>query len=76
MTSTDNTFVPKAWFGLSNYPIGGRMAKPRTAGLTMVIDKGLGLSETRDLMELAGDYLVVLKVSFGSSALYPMAVLR
>ncbi|MHB0886483.1 MAG: phosphosulfolactate synthase [Bacillota bacterium] len=65
-----------AWTEFSAYPIQGRSPKPRMTGLTMVIDKGLGLNETEDLMALAGDYIDLVKISFGSSALYPPPVLR
>lgn len=53
-----------------------RAAKPRSNGLTMVLDKHLGLSGTRDLIETAGSYIDVLKLGWGSSALYPETVLR
>jgi phosphosulfolactate synthase len=42
----------------------------------MVIDKGLGLRQTRDLLELAGHCVDYLKLSFGTSALYPLDVLK
>ncbi len=42
----------------------------------MVLDKGMGLGETRDLLDLAGGYVDLIKISFGSSALYPPEVLR
>jgi phosphosulfolactate synthase len=42
----------------------------------MVIDKGLGLGETGDLLDLAGEYIDLMKISFGSSALYPPKVLQ
>ncbi|HHT47921.1 MAG TPA: phosphosulfolactate synthase [Firmicutes bacterium] len=54
----------------------GRCGKPRQTGCTMLLDKRLGLSETRDLLELAGDYIDIIKLTFGTSALYPEAVLR
>lgn len=66
----------KAWVGVFDYPIPGRKTKPRQEGLTMLIDKGLGLAETRDLLELAGDYIDFLKLSFGSSALYSRELLE
>ncbi len=61
---------------LSGFPLPGRCAKPRQTGCTMVSDKRLGLSETRDLLELAGDYIDLIKLTFGTSALYPETVLR
>ncbi|MBI2874309.1 MAG: phosphosulfolactate synthase, partial [Firmicutes bacterium] len=65
-----------AWREVLEDPIRGRDGKPRTSGLTMVIDKGLGLAQTRDLLELASDYIDLLKISFGTSALYPETLLR
>ncbi len=66
----------KAWGDAFDFPLLGRSAKPRTNGLTMVIDKGLGLSETRDLLELAHDYIDYLKLTFGTSAFYAIGLLR
>lgn len=67
---------PKAWDGVIAYPVPGRLHKPRTDGLTMVMDKGLGLTATRDLLELAADYIDLMKLAFGTSALYSAAFLR
>lgn len=66
----------KAWDGVLSAPVEGRMAKPRNSGWTMVIDKGLGLAATEDLLDLAGDYIDLLKLSFGTSAFYPAEMLR
>lgn len=44
-----------------------RTAAPRTKGLTMVIDTGLGVGATEDLLEVAGDYIDLWKLSFGTS---------
>lgn len=62
--------------GVLQAPLDGRRAKPRQSGLTMVIDKGLGLGETTDLMNMAADYMDIVKVSFGTAALYPLEQLR
>jgi phosphosulfolactate synthase len=42
----------------------------------MVIDKGLGLHAFEDLMQTAGAYIDVLKLGFGTSALYSSEILR
>jgi len=42
----------------------------------MVIDKGLGLTETRELLEMASDYIDLIKLGFGTSALYSIPLLR
>jgi len=58
------------------FPIKGRTEKPRSNGLTMVIDMGSGLSETRDLLEYAGRYIDIFKISSGTAALYDEKILR
>ncbi|MFW5985110.1 MAG: phosphosulfolactate synthase [Halanaerobiaceae bacterium] len=57
-------------------PISKREEKPRSEGLTMVLDKGLGLLSLRNLIETAGQYIDLIKLSFGSSFLYPEKILR
>ena len=52
-----------------------RTAKPRHAGVTMVIDTGLGLSQCGDLLEMADRWIDHWKLSFGTSALLPKPVL-
>ncbi len=51
-------------------PLAGRLAKPRTTGWTMVLDKGMGVARTRDFLELAAPYVDFLKLTFGSPLLY------
>jgi phosphosulfolactate synthase len=57
-------------------PIPGRTAKPRSTGITMVIDKGLPLTATRSLFELGAAYIDLLKLGFGTIALYPTELLK
>jgi len=66
----------KAWEGVFHMPEPGRSMKPRTNGLTMVLDKGLGRYAVEDLMATAADYIDFLKLSFGTSAFYDEKVLR
>lgn len=47
-----------------------RAAKPRTTGLTMVIDTGIGQLTYQDMVESAGRYIDFIKLGFGTSALY------
>jgi len=61
---------------LLRFPLPGYSSKPRQVGYTMVLDKRLGLNETFDLLELAGDYIDTIKLTFGTSALYPESILR
>lgn len=53
-----------------------RSAKPRTTGITLVLDRMLGLSATRDFLELAGEYVDFIKLSFGTSVLLDEGLLR
>ncbi|MBF8377591.1 phosphosulfolactate synthase [Alicyclobacillus mali] len=57
-------------------PLGARSGKPRTSGITMVIDKGLSLAETESLLSMAAPIIDVLKLGFGTSAVYPEHILR
>lgn len=59
-----------------NPPMAGRTAKPRTSGVTMVIDKGLGITQTRDLFDLAGRYVDYWKLPFGTAHFYPTEILK
>jgi phosphosulfolactate synthase len=58
----------KSFDGVFTMPVPGRTVKPRTDGVTMVIDKGLGLNAARDLIESAGDFIDFIKLTFGTSA--------
>ncbi len=63
------------WEGILSPPLPGRKQKPRTTGITMLIDKGLTIRETGDLLSLNDPYLDFIKLTFGTAALYPKAVL-
>ena len=58
----------KAFDGVFEMPVPGRSVKPRNEGLTMIIDKGLGLNATQDLLDAAGDVIDFIKLTFGTSA--------
>lgn len=64
------------WDPVVGAPAGERSEKPRRQGLTMVIDKGLGLYQTDDLLNLCAPYIDFIKLGFGTSVLYPKDVLR
>ncbi|WP_010274073.1 phosphosulfolactate synthase [Paenibacillus senegalensis] len=57
-------------------PSGRRAAKPRLKGKTMIIDKGIGLYRFEDLLVTAAEHIDMIKLGFGTSALYPPPVLR
>lgn len=66
----------EAWLDILDFPYKERTVKPRSTGLSMIIDKGLGLTDTKDLMDLASDYIDHLKLTFGTSAFYHTRLLR
>lgn len=67
--------TPPVWPPALNDPTGRRSIKPRKKGITMLIDKGLGLRQLEDLIETAAPYIDILKLGFGTSALYPPELL-
>lgn len=48
-----------------------RTKMPRTEGITMVMDKGLGMRQAEDMVETAGDLIDFLKLGFGTSYVNP-----
>jgi phosphosulfolactate synthase len=54
----------------------GRSAKPRRAGLTMMLDAGLPPGAQADLLALAGDYVDLAKIKTGSARVYPETILK
>lgn len=64
------------WQEFIEFPLPGRSQKPRTDGLTMVIDEGIGLAALKDLLRLAADYIDMIKLGFGTPALYKTEILR
>lgn len=56
-------------------PTMSRSAKPRSEGLTMVLDKGLGISAFIDLLEMASEYIDWIKLGFGTAGLTPAPLL-
>ena len=44
-----------------------RSQKPRESGLTMMLDKGLTLSEVKELSEMAAGYIDLAKLGWGTS---------
>jgi len=56
-------------FKLNQIP--DRAAKPRKSGLTMVMDKGLSLEESKNLISAAGPHIDILKLGFGTAFVTP-----
>lgn len=73
MSFTDNQVG--CWPNQLIDPSGIRTAKPRTTGMTMVMDKGMGMSEFMDMLELAHEHIDVIKLGFGTSAVTPLSLL-
>src|SRR5437764_9626493 len=44
-----------------------RSAKPRQQGITHVLDRGLSLSEVDGLIEVAGEYVDIVKLGWGTA---------
>lgn len=64
------------WHSRLSDPSGSREVKPRATGKTMIIDKGLGIHAFRDLIATAGSYIDIIKLGFGTSALYTNELLK
>ncbi len=56
-------------FNLSSIPT--RTAQPRTAGLTMVMDKGLSINEVHNFMSVARPHTDIVKLGFGTAFVTP-----
>jgi phosphosulfolactate synthase len=56
-------------FSLDQIP--QRTSQPRQNGLTMVMDKGLGVRQAEDLIESAAPFIDIVKLGFGSSMITP-----
>ena len=68
--------MSKAWDSVIQMPVEGRTTKPREMGLTMVIDKGIGIHRLEDLIQDSGGYIDIIKLTFGTSAFYEKDILR
>lgn len=69
----DNDLQSKAFSFIRVAP---RESKPRTKGLTIVADRGLGLNRIDDLVDSAGDYIDVFKIAIGAWRLQSEAFLK
>lgn len=56
-------------FNLTQLP--ERNTKPRTAGLTMVMDKGLSVSEAQNFLSVCHPHVDIVKLGFGTSFVTP-----
>lgn len=53
-----------------------REEKPRACGLTMVLDKGLGLETAASLMDISGEYVDYLKFGWGTSIVHEQDIIK
>jgi len=53
-----------------------RAAKPRKNGITMMLDKGMGLNAVEDLMNVSGKYIDFAKFGWGTSALHDRKLIK
>ena len=56
-------------FNLNQIPI--RNPKPRHHGITMVMDKGLSINETKNFIEIASPHVDIVKFGFGTAYVTP-----
>lgn len=64
----------KAFDGIVDIPKASQ--KPRQKRITMCLDDGLGIIQTRDILEVAGEYIDTVKVGRSASAIFPMEILE
>jgi phosphosulfolactate synthase len=57
-------------FRLTQMP--DRHPKPRTGGVTMIMDKGLSLGEAQQFLSVSAPHIDIIKLGFGTSYVTPM----
>lgn len=71
------TATVEEWHHLLKDPSGRRIAsRMNRHGQTMVIDKGIGPNLFSDFIQVAGPYIDIVKLAFGTSVLYAPELLR
>lgn len=65
----------KNWDDLIHPPRSGRPNKPRTTGISIVLDKGLSITETKSLLENNANFIDFIKFAFGTIPLYQPEIL-
>ena len=56
-------------FNLTQIP--DRHRKPRTSGITMVMDKGLSVQEVKNFLSVAHPHVDIVKLGLGTSLVTP-----
>ena len=67
---------PEKQFAFDQIPIPDRQDKPRTVGLTMMIDWGLPLGHQKDCLECQGFYVDEAKIAAGIPRVMPAGLLK
>lgn len=62
-------FIVVMNFNLTQIP--DRNPKPRKAGITMVMDKGLSIQEAKNFMSISHPYVDIVKLGFGTAFVTP-----
>ncbi len=57
-------------------PIPVRSKKPRQYGLTMVLDQGLGLNYTKDLLTISANYIDLWKLGWAAAQLQTLEIVK
>lgn len=76
MSQYDPCLENGIWSGIIQQPLPGRVKKPRNCGITMVMDKGMGLSKLNDLLTVSGEYIDLIKFTHGTSTLQSPVLLQ
>ena len=53
-----------------------RSNKPRTDGMTMCLDQGLGLRYTEDLLSICSEYVDLWKLGWATTQLQPLDIVK
>ena len=53
-----------------------REEKPRVKGITMVLDKGIGLETAESLMDISGEYVDYMKFGWGTSIIHDAEIIK
>jgi len=59
-----------------NFITPNRNSKPRKNGITMMLDKGMGLNAVYDLLEVSGEFVDLAKFGWGTSALHDRNLIK
>ncbi len=68
--------MPNSWDQIIHGLLNDRKQKPRSTGITMIIDTGMGIGLTKDILEYANGLIDHWKLSFGTSVFVPEKYLR